>query len=147
MNKLKLIIYFLVVISVAASNVAVFYGCSYILENIGWGKFIFGIIFQVVGICALYVSLLLKNDDLIPGDYFRVGFFRSKWFYSLILTYLGAVLFAAGLNHPSLDRAFNIGESWWTCPAVLTGAGPGPAIGHLRGRVSGPASKRTSVNF
>nr|WP_314627963.1 hypothetical protein [uncultured Janthinobacterium sp.] len=83
-------------------------GCGKLSPEFSWGWVIAGTFFQLDGAWKLFRTL--RSDaaigaDIVPDDYVRYGFFRSKWFDVVLIIYMGCMVFAYGVSHPDSRTA------------------------------------------
>lgn len=93
-------------------------GCGELSPEFSWLWTISGSGLQLVGFFLLYKALKIasiNNEDLVPDDYFIVGFFRSKWFYVVVLIFAGYMIFSYGVSHPDSRGHFKLGTKITSC--------------------------------
>lgn len=118
MSNSKRLFFFIVFIFMAIININSLIGCGELSQKFSWPWTIFGSALQatgLIGLCKILKKSSENNDDLIPNDYIRYGFFRSKWFYLIILISLGCMVFSYGVSHPNSRGNFKIGKKITSC--------------------------------
>lgn len=96
-------------------------GCGKLSPEFSSGWVIAGTFLQLYGARKLF-RILRSNAavgaDIVPDDYVRDGFFRSKWFYVVCIIYLGCLIFSYGVSHPDSRTEVKLGMKISSCPAV-----------------------------
>ncbi|MED5595776.1 hypothetical protein [Janthinobacterium sp. P210006] len=94
-------------------------GCGKLSPEFSSGWVIAGTFLQLYGARKLFRTL--RSDaavgaHIVPDDYVRYGFFRSKWFYAVLVIYMGCMVFSYGVSHPDSRTALKLGTKISSCP-------------------------------
>lgn len=118
MSKSKNLFFLTVFILTTIIDINSLIGCGELSQKFSWPWAIFGATLQIIGLiglCKILKKSSKNNEDLIPNDYIRYGFFRSKWFYLIILISIGCMIFSYGVSHPDSRGNFKIGKKITNC--------------------------------
>ncbi|WP_338678859.1 hypothetical protein OPV09_17000 [Janthinobacterium sp. TB1-E2] len=94
-------------------------GCGKLSPEFSWGWVVAGTFLQLYGAHKLFRTLrsdTVAGIDIVPDDYVRDGFFRSKWFYIVFIIFFGCMVFSYGVSHPDSRTAFKPGMKISSCP-------------------------------
>jgi hypothetical protein len=121
MSKTRKIFFVSVLLTAILIDIQFLIDCGKLSPEFSWSWVIVGAFLQLYGARKLFQTL--RSDaaagiDIIPDDYVRVGFFRSKWFYVVCIIYLGCLIFSYGVSHPDSRTEVKLGMKISSCPAV-----------------------------
>ncbi|WP_454775186.1 hypothetical protein [Janthinobacterium tructae] len=122
MSKTKKLFFVSVLLLAILIDIQFLIGCGKLSSEFSLGWVVVGAFLQLYGARKFFQTLrrdAAAGVDIVSDDYLRYGFFRSKWFYDVLIICLGCMAFSYGVSHPDSRAGFKLGTKISSCPAAV----------------------------